>query len=158
MVLGIVLGLIGGIVGLKLVSKKGSSMENTVFNERLTLLKDQNKELKRAVAISNGTIGNMKKGITLDDDVNLEKLDESGFDGVITSLISKYQGMAPPQLRPFLQDPAIVSFLLDQAKKNPEQTKEVLKHFIGKNGKIATESGENDSQQVALQLAREEGA
>jgi len=46
-----------------------------------------------------------------------------------------------------LNDPAIVSFLLEEAKKHPEQTKEVLKHFISKNGDAGKESSSSESEQ-----------
>lgn len=155
LILGIIVTVIGGAIGLKLASSRGKSMSNDIFNERLELLKDQNKELKKAVSISNGVVSQMKQGITLDDGVDLEKMDNGAVDGVIKGLISKYAQMAPPQLRPFLSDPAIVNFLLDQAKKNPEQTKEVLKQFLGKNGKIATTEETKESEQ---ELISEQGA
>jgi len=66
--------------------------------------------------------------------------------------------MAPPQLRPFLQDPAIVGFLLEEAKKNPEQTKEILKHFMSNNGKIGTGGSSDESQQLENQTFQEGGA
>lgn len=158
LILGSIVAVIGGAIGLKLASSRGKSMTNDVFNERLQLLKDQNKELKQSVRVSNGIVGQMKQGLTLDDGFDLEKMDDGAVNGVITGLISKYAQMAPPQLRPFLSDPAIVNFLLEQAKKNPEQTKEILKQFIGKNGKIATTTESDESKQEAIEAYAAEGA
>jgi len=161
LVLGLVGALIGGIVGLKLLSIKGSTMENSVFNNRLQLLTDENKELKKFLASVKGKLNQMKQGITLDDNVNVEeldKLDNGAVDGVIKGLIAKYQHMAPPQLRPLLNDPAIVSFLLSQAKEHPEQTKEVLKHFIGSNGKIGSQGVSDESESNKIAAYASEGA
>jgi len=121
-------------------------MENEIFNDRLGLLGDQNKELKKALKSANGTVGEMKRGLTIDG--NGEDIDEGSFDGAIKGLIGKYQHMCPPQFRFLLNDPAIVSFLLEEAKKHPEQTKEVLKHFISKNGSVGTESSSDESKQL----------
>jgi len=158
LILGSIVAIIGGAIGLKLAASRGKSMTIDVFNERLQLLKDQNKELKQSVRVSNGTVAQMKTGLTLDANVDLEKLEDGAVDGVITGLISKYAQMAPPQLRPFLSDPAIVNFLLDQAKKNPEQTKEVLKQFIGKNGSIAKSTETSESREQAIASYSAEGA
>lgn len=159
LILGIMLALIGGSIGYKLVSSRGKSMTANIFNERLALVMDQNKELKYALKISRGTVGQMKEGVTLPDGTNLENLQNNGgFDGIIKGLISKYSSMAPPQLRPFLQDPAIVGFLLEEAKKNPEQTKEILKHFMSNNGKIGTGGSSDESQQLENQTFQEGGA
>lgn len=158
LILGIIMAIVGGAIGLMLASGRGKSMTTDIFNERLQLLRDHNKELKQSVRVSNGTVAQMKQGLTLDDSVDLEKLEDGAVDGVITGLISKYAQMAPPQLRPFLSDPSIVNFLLDQAKKNPEQTKEILKQFIGKNGSIAKSTGTDESREEAIAAYSAEGA
>lgn len=152
LILGVIVALIGGSIGFKLISSRGKSMTSHIFNERLELVMDANKELKKSLAVAKGTASQMKEGITLPSDTNLDSLQQDGgFDTVIKGLISKYSMMAPPQLRPILQDPAIVGFLLEEAKKNPEQTKEVLKHFINVNGKIGTESGSEQSRESQLE-------
>jgi len=153
LILGSIVALMGGSIGLFLVRKWGASMSNRVFNDRLDLLQDENKELKKYLKSTKGTVAQMKQGLTIDDD---SPIDEGNFDGVIKGLIGKYQHMCPPQLRPILQDPAIVSFLLSEAKKHPEQTKEVLKHFISKNGDAGKESSSNESEQ--LEVVALEGA
>jgi len=147
-ILGSLVAVIGGAIGLKVASKMGSSMDNRVFNDRLELLQDENKELKKYLKSNKGALAQLKQGLTIPEGTNIEEMDENGTDGVIKGLIGKYSGMCPPQFRPLLQDPAIVSFLLSEAKKHPEETKEVLKHFIGGNGKIGTESsGEQSPEQ-----------
>jgi len=158
LVLGLVGACIGGVLGLKLMSIKGSTMENRVFNDRLELLGDENKELKKILKSAKGSMAQMKQGLTLDADVDVENLDENATDGIIKGLIGKYAHMCPPQFRPFLNDPAIVSFLLSEAKKNPEQTKEVLKHFIGSNGKIGSEGISDETKQDQLAAIQAEGA
>ncbi len=155
LILGSMLVLVGGAIGYRLVSKKGQSMENGVFNDRLGLLQDENKELKKYLKSTKGAVGQLKKGLTIDEG---ESLDEDNFDGVIKGLIGKYQHMCPPQFRFLLNDPTIVSFLLEEAKKHPEQTKEVLKHFISKNGDVGKESSSEESQQHQLEELTAEGA
>ena len=148
LILGSIVALMGGSIGLFLVRKWGKSMSNQVFNDRLGLLQDENKELKKYLKSNKGALAQMKQGLTLEEG---QEIDEGNFDGAIKGLIGKYQHMCPPQFRFLLNDPAIVSFLLDEAKKHPEQTKEVLKHFISKNGEIGKESSSDESeQQIAI--------
>jgi len=154
LILGTIVAVIGGAIGLKLASKMGSSMENGIFNDRLQLLQDENKELKKYLKSQKGSLAQLKQGLTIEDS---EPLEEGNFDGIIKGLIGKYQHMCPPQFRFLLNDPAIVNFLLSEAKKNPEQTKEVLKHFISKNGDVGKESGSNQSDEQA-ETIRLEGA
>jgi len=158
LVLGIITALVGGIIGIILVRSRGKSMTSQIFHERLQLLLEQNKELKNGLRQSRGTVGQMKEGVTLPEGTSLENVDEGAMDGMIKGLISKYSSMAPPQLRPFLQDPAIVGFLLQEAKKNPEQTKEILKQFIGKNGGVSKSSDDGQVQQQQLEALSAEGA
>lgn len=158
LVLGTIMALTGGVIGLKLASGRGKSMTIDIFNERLDLLQQQNKELKNGLRIARGTTAQMKEGITLPEGADVDQADEGVMDGMIKGLISKYSGMAPPQLRPFLQDPAIVGFLLSEAKKNPEQTKEILKQFIGKNGSVTKSSDDSRNQQQELEALSSEGA
>jgi len=158
LVLGIIMALIGGAIGLKLASRRGKSMTIDIFNERLDLLQQQNKELKNGLRIARGTTAQMKEGITLPEGADVDQADEGAMDGMIKGLIGKYSNMAPPQLRPFLQDPAIVGFLLQEAKKNPEQTKEILKQFIGKNGSVSKSSDGSATQQQELEALSSEGA
>jgi len=100
--------------------------------------------LKKYLKSNKGSLAQMKQGLTIEEG---ESIDEGNFDGVIKGLIGKYQHMCPPQFRFLLNDPAIVSFLLEEAKKHPEQTKEVLKHFISKNGDAGKESSGSESEQ-----------
>lgn len=143
LILGSIVALMGGSIGLFLVRKWGKSMSNQVFHDRLGLLQDENKELKKYLKSNKGALSQLKQGLTIPEG---ESLDGGNFDSVITGLIGKYQHLCPPQLRPLLNDPAIVSFLLSQAKEHPEQTKEVLKHFISKNGNAGKESGSDESE------------
>jgi len=158
LVLGVITAVIGGAIGLKLASRRGKSMTIDIFNERLDLLQQQNKELKNGLRIARGTTAQMKEGITLPEGADIDQADEGAMDGMIKGLIGKYSNMAPPQLRPFLQDPAIVGFLLQEAKKNPEQTKEILKQFIGKNGSVSKSSDGSATQQQELEALSSEGA
>ena len=155
LILGSIVALMGGSIGLFLVRKWGASMSNRVFNDRLELLQDENKELKKYLKSNKGALAQMKQGLTLEEG---QEIDEGNFDGAIKGLIGKYQHMCPPQFRFLLNDPAIVSFLLDEAKKHPEQTKEVLKHFISKNGEIGKESSSDESQQQQTIAIAEGGA
>lgn len=145
LILGSLVAVIGGSMGLFLVRKWGSSMSNRVFNDRLDLLQDENRELKKYLKANKGALGQLKEGLTIPDDSVLE---EGNFNGIITGLIGKYQNLCPPQFRFLLSDPAIVSFLLEEAKKHPEQTKEVLKHFMGKNSIGKESSGDESKQQL----------
>jgi len=158
LVLGIISVVIGGAIGLKLVSRRGKSMTIDIFNERLDLLQQQNKELKNGLRIARGTTAQMKEGITLPEGADIDQADMGAVDGMIKGLISKYSSMAPPQLRPFLQDPAIVGFLLEEAKKNPEQTKEILKQFIGRNGSVSKLSSTTVNQEQELATLSADGA
>jgi len=155
LILGSIMAVIGGSIGLLVVRKWGGSMNNRVFNDRLELLQDENKELKKYLKSNKGTLAQMKQGLTLEEG---QSIDEGSFDGAIKGLIGKYQHMCPPQFRFLLNDPAIVSFLLEEAKKHPEQTKEVLKHFISKNGDAGKESGSTESQSDQLEQLTAEGA
>jgi len=148
LILGSIVAVIGGAIGLKLAGRMGQNMDNSIFNGRLELLQDENKELKKYLKSNKGALAQLKQGLTIPED---EPLEPGNFDGVIKGLIGKYQHMCPPQFRFLLNDPAIVNFLLSEAKKNPEQTKEVLKHFMTKNGDVTKESGSNQpgEQQVA---------
>jgi len=155
LILGSIVALMGGSIGLFLVRKWGKSMSNQVFNDRLGLLQDENKELKKYLKSVKGSVAQMKQGLTIEND---GELDENSFDGVIKGLIGKYQHMCPPQFRFLLNDPAIVSFLLEEAKKHPEQTKEVLKHFISKNGDAGKESSSDEFKQSEIIALAEGGA
>jgi len=136
----VIIGLLGGAIGLKLASRMGSSMENDQLNETVEFLK---KELKSA----NGTIGEQKRGITLPQDT---KINESSMDGIIRNLISKYSSMAPKKYQFLLQDPAIINFLISQAKQNPKEAKEVLSHFIGGDGNVIKGPGSPESESEIL--------
>jgi len=155
LILGSIMAVMGGSIGLLMVRKWGGSMNNRVFNDRLELLQDENKELKKYLKSNKGTLAQMKQGLTLEDG---EAIDEGNFDGAIKGLIGKYQHMCPPQFRFLLNDPAIVSFLLEEAKKHPEQTKEVLKHFISKNGDAGKESSSDQSGATFEAIAAQGGA
>jgi len=155
LILGSIVTVIGGAIGFKLVASRGKSMENGVFNDRLGLLQDENKELKKYLKSNKGSLAQLKQGLTLEDG---ESIDEGNFDGAIKGLIGKYQHMCPPQFRFLLNDPAIVNFLLSEAKKNPEQTKEVLKHFISSKGDDGKESGSTESKSEQLEALTAEGA
>ncbi len=154
LILGSIVALMGGCIGLLLVRKWGKSMNNQVFNDRLGLLQDENQELKKYLKSNKGALAQLKQGLTIPEG---ESIDGDSFDGVIKGLIGKYQHLCPPQLRPLLNDPAIVSFLLEEAKKHPEQTKDLLKHFIGKNGDAGKESS-GDKSQSFEQTIEEYGA
>jgi len=154
LILGSIVTVIGGAIGFKLVASRGKSMENGVFNDRLGLLQDENKELKKYLKSNKGSLAQLKQGLTIPEG---EEINEGNFDGVIKGLIGKYQHMCPPQFRFLLNDPAIVSFLLEEAKKHPEQTKDVLKHFISKNGD-GKESSSAESKQEQLETLLAEGA
>jgi len=155
LILGSIVAVMGGSIGLFLVRKWGASMSNRVFNDRLELLQDENKELKKYLKSNKGALSQLKQGLTIPEG---ESIDEGNFDGAIKGLIGKYQHMCPPQFRFLLNDPAIVSFLLEEAKKHPEQTKEVLKHFISKNGDAGKESSSDQSKQEQLEMLATEGA
>jgi len=142
----IIVGLLGGAIGLRLASRMGSNMEREQLNETVEFLQ---KELKK----TKGTVGQQQQGPTLPEGT---KLDEESFDGIIRNLITKYSGMAPKRFQFLLQDPAIVNYLISEAKKNPEQAKEVLKHFIGGNGLVAKAKDSSESEQ--LSALTEEGA
>jgi len=146
LILGSLMALMGGSIGLFLVRKWGKSMSNQVFNDRLGLLQDENKELKKYLKSNKGALSQLKQGLTIPDGESID----GDVGGVITGLIGKYQHLCPPQLRPLLNDPAIVSFLLEQAKEHPEQTKQVLKHFISKTGDAGKESGSIESEQLSM--------
>jgi len=150
LILGTILTVIGGAIGFKAVASRGKTISEDVFHDRLRILQEENRDLKNHLKRQIGTVSQMKQGLTIPDGTNLEEMDSGGFDGVIKGLIGKYAGMCPPQFRPILQDPAIVSGLLELAKSNPEQTKEVLKHFIGSNGKIGTQSSGQESGELSI--------
>ena len=158
LVLGSILAFIGGAIGLKLASRMGKGVDETTFNNRIGYLQDENRELKKYLKSNKGSLAQMKQGLTLPENADIEGADEGAVDGMIKGLIGKYGAMCPPQFRPFLQDPAIVNFLLSEAKKNPEMTKEVLKNFIGKNGTIGKESGTEKSRESELEQLYAEGA
>jgi len=138
LVVGIIVSILGGTIGLKLASRMGSNMERDQLNDTVEFLQ---KELKSA----KGLIGEQKRGPSLPDDT---KLDENSFDGIIRNLITKYSSMAPKRFQFLLQDPAIVNYLISEAKKNPDQAKEVLKHFIGGNGLANKAPGSSESEQL----------
>jgi len=146
LVIGIIVSILGGAIGLKLSSRMGSSMERDQLTESVEFLET---ELKK----SKGLVGEQKRGPSLPEDT---KLDESTFDGIIRNLITKYSSMAPKRFQFLLQDPAIVNYLISEAKKNPEQAKEVLKHFIGGNGLV--NKAKDSSEPEQLQTITEEGA
>lgn len=145
LIIGILLTFFGGAIGLKLASRMGSSMERNQLNETVEFLQ---KELKK----TKGTLGETKRGISVPD----IELNEGSFDGVIRNLITKYSGMAPKQFQFLLQDPAIVNFLISEAKKNPEQAKEVLSHFM--TGKDLANQGTSDTETKQLEAITLEGA
>lgn len=123
----------------------GSSMERNQLNETVDFLQ---KELKK----TKGMFGETKRGITVPD----IELNEGSFDGVIRNLITKYSGMAPKQFQFLLQDPAIVNFLISEAKKNPKQAKEVLSHFM--TGGSLDNKTTSDTQTPELESIVQEGA
>lgn len=152
-VLGTIMAVIGGSIGYKLVSTRGESLESKTFNSRLGILQDENVELKKYLKSVKGHLAQTKQGATLEEG---EVISEDGFDGTITSLIGKYSNMLPKNLQFLARDPAIVSFLISEAKKNPEQAKEVLKHFISKNGDA--NKGTGDAEREQLEVMQESGA
>jgi len=145
-ILGSIVAVIGGAIGLKLASTRSNSISRQSFNDQLSILVDENKQLKTYLKSVKGTIAQMKQGLVLPQGTNIEEMDHNGFDGVIKGLIGKYSSMCPPQFRPLLQDPTIINFLLEEAKKHPEQTKEVLKHFISSNGSVNESSDGTESK------------
>jgi len=158
LVLGSILAVVGGAIGLKLASRLGKGVDESTFNSRLGYLQEENKELKKYLKATKGTMSQLKQGVTLPEGADIENADEGAVDGMIKGLIGKYGAMAPPQLRPFLQDPAIVNFLLTEAKKNPEVTKDILKNFIGKNGNIGKESSTGEPGTGELETLSAGGA
>lgn len=142
----IIVGLLGGAIGLKLASRMGSTMELDQVNDTVKFLES---ELKR----SKGKVGQQQQGPTIPEGT---EVNEGSFDGIIRNLISKYSSMAPKRFQFLLQDPAIVSFLISEAKKNPDQAKEVLKHFIGGNGLVNKTKDDSESEQ--LEALAESGA
>jgi len=145
LILGVLVAVVGGAIGLKLVSNKGHTVESNVFESRLSILQDENGELKKYLKSVKGALAQTKQGATLDEG---ETISEDGFDGTITSLVGKYSNMLPKNLQFLARDPAIVSFLISEAKKNPEQAKEVLKHFISKNGDGDKAAGDAQREQT----------
>jgi len=144
LILGII-SVVGGVIfGLKVVSQRGSTVESKSFSSRLGYLNDENGELKKYLKSLKGQLAQTKQGPTMDEG---ETITEEGFDSTIKSLIGKYASMAPKRFQFLLRDPAIVNFLISEAKKHPEQTKEVLSHFIGKNGNVDTTASSDESQQ-----------
>lgn len=141
------IGVFGGSIGLKLASRMGSSLE-------LTQVQDENKFLKTALKQVRGTLGQRQEGISLPQDTELT---EESMDGVIRNLVSKYSSMAPKSYQFLLQDPAIINFLISEAKKNPKQAKEVLSHFISGSGNVdkGASGSESDKQ---YETFRDEGA
>jgi len=152
-VMGTLMAITGGSIGYKLVTTRGDAVDSKSFNSRLGYLQDENSELKKYLKSMKGKINQQKQGPTLDEG---ESIDEGGFESAIPSLISKYASMAPKKFQFLLRDPAIVSFLVSEAKKNPEQAKEVLKHFIGGNGDANKES--SDTQREQLEALQDAGA
>jgi len=150
LILGSLLAFVGGIIGYKLVSSRGSTVDSKSFTSRLGYLQDENMELKKYLKSLKGSLAQTKQGVTLDEGT---EINEDAFDSTIQSLITKYSSMAPKNMQFLLRDPAIVNYLISEAKKHPEQTKEVLKHFIGKNGDASTNTNEQDSEQAGLELA-----
>jgi len=157
-ILGSLVAVIGGAIGLKLASRLGKGVDEQTFNSRLGFLMEENKELKKYLKQNKGSLAQLKQGLTLPDGSDVESADEGAVDGMIKGLMGKYAQMCPPQFRPFLQDPAIQNFLLSEAKKNPEMTKDILKNFIGKNGKIGKESGTGQPGAGELEALALEGA
>jgi len=143
----VIVGVLGGAIGLKLASRMGSEMERGQLNETVGFLE---KELKKA----KGTIGEQKRGISLPEGTEIT---EDTMDGTIKSLITRYASMAPKKYQFLLQDPAIVNFLIAEAKKNPKQAKEVLSHFIGGDLHANKGSGSSESEQQ-LETISQEGA
>jgi len=147
LILGTLTAVIGGAIGLKLAARLGQSVDSKSFQSRLQYLVEENSELKKYLKSVKGSMAQMKQGLQLPEGTNVEELPTNGFDGVIKGLIGKYSAMCPPQFRPLLQDPTIINFLLEEAKKHPEQTKEVLKHFISSNGSVTKSSDDSESKE-----------
>lgn len=155
LILGSIGVILGGSIGFKLIATRGQRVDEKSFSSRLGYLQEENGELKKYLRSVKGQLAQTKQGATLDEGVEVS---EESFDSMIPSLVGKYAGMLPKNLQFLVRDPAIVSFLLSEAKKNPEQAKEVLKHFISKNGDaIGTESGA-ERQQQQLETLQESGA
>lgn len=155
LILGSLLAVVGGSIGYKLVSTRGQSVDSKSFSSRLSYLQEENQELKKYLRSVKGTIAQTKQGPTIDEGTEIS---EDTFDNTIKSLIGKYASMVPKNMQFLLQDPAIVDFLISEAKKHPEQTKEVLKHFISKNGNVTAGTSGTESQQQGAELLIEEGA
>ena len=157
-ILGSLVAVLGGAIGLKLASRLGKGVDETTFNSRLGYLQEENKELKKYLKANKGSLSQLKQGLTLPDGTEIEGADEGAVDGMIKGLMGKYAQMCPPQFRPFLQDPAIQGFLLSEAKKNPEMTKDILKNFIGKNGKVGKEGSTGEPGTSELEALSSQGA
>jgi len=148
LVVGVIVALFGGVIGVKLASRMGSSME-------LDQLQEELKFLKSSLKVAKGTLGQQLQGATIPEGT---KITDESMDEVIRNLISKYSSMAPKKYQFLLQDPAIINFLIAEAKKNPEQAKEVLSHFIGGDQHANQGSSSAESQQEPSAAARAEGA
>lgn len=155
LILGVLMAIIGGVIGFKLVSTRGQQVDEKSFSSRLSYLQDENGELRKYLKSLKGQLAITKRGATLDEGTEIS---EEGFDSMIPSLVGKYAGMLPKNLQFLVRDPAIVSFLLSEAKKNPEQAKEVLKHFMSKNGDVNEAGSSAERQQQALEALQESGA
>ena len=155
LILGSLLALVGGAIGFRLVSNKGKTVESESFTSRLGYLQDENKELRKYIKSAKGALAQTKQGATIDEGTEIS---EDGFDSIIPSLVGKYAGLLPKNLQFLVRDPAIVSFLLSEAKKNPEQAKEVLKHFISKNGNANTGASDAEREQQESEVLSVSGA
>jgi len=155
LILGSIGVILGGSIGFKLIATRGQRVDEKSFSSRLGYLQDENGELKKYLKSIKGQLAQTKQGATIDEGTEVS---EEGFDSIIPSLVGKYAGMLPKNLQFLVRDPAIVSFLLSEAKKNPEQAKEVLKHFISKNGDANGIGGSDERQQQAIEALQESGA
>lgn len=155
LILGSIGVVLGGCIGFKLVATRGQRVDEKSFASRLNYLQDENGELKKYLRSVKSRMAQSKRGATLDEGTEIS---EESFDSMIPSLVGKYAGMLPKNLQFLVRDPAIVSFLLSEAKKNPEQAKEVLKHFISKSGDANTAGGSAERQQQEFEALQESGA
>lgn len=139
-----IIGVISVVLAYKLAKFFIMAKSETKAALRMQIqdLKDVVEHHKKEAQRARGRVGNMMVKPTIDA---LPENPEE-FEGKIRELIRSYGSMAPKWMQPFIQDEKMISFLIQQAKNNPDAAKSMLSNFVFKPKTDNTATGSPDGQ------------
>lgn len=122
----VVVTMMGFVLGLKWLMTRVHTPKR--YKEQLTDQDEIIKGLKTQIKQWKGRFHSRNNAPTVSNEVQ----ESEDLEKILPDLAQNYVAHAPNWLKPLLQDPAIVKWAVDLAKKNPERAKELLGKFVKK--------------------------